>query len=248
MIRPGREPSLRLWPVLGRGLVLMATLLALAGVLEATRFGAVFDQSWIDREVRGQGLAGGLLYVATGALLTALGVPRQAVAFLGGYAYGFATGSLLALVATLFGAAAAYGYGRLCGHWLPAARSTRRLKGLEVFLAQRPFVLALMIRLFPLGNNLATNLLAGAAAVRAAPFLAGSALGYAPQTAIFALLGSGIQVEAPLRLGIAMVLFVLSSLLGVWLYQRFRQETPPAPPRDALPASAAPRSLRHENP
>ncbi|MEJ0045470.1 MAG: hypothetical protein WDN04_04535 [Rhodospirillales bacterium] len=37
------------------------------------------------------------------------------------------------------------------------------------------------------------NLAAGVASVRPGAFLAGSLLGYVPQTAIFALLGSGVQ-------------------------------------------------------
>ena len=62
-----------------------------------------------------------------------------------------------------------------------------------------------------------------APSIGAAPFFAGSALGYIPQTVVFALLGSGINLEPELRIGASVVLFALSAVLGVHLYRRYRQ-------------------------
>ena len=59
----------------------------------------LLSQDWIDREVRGRGITGELLFVAAGALATALAVPRNVVSFLGGYAFGLVPGTLLALLA-----------------------------------------------------------------------------------------------------------------------------------------------------
>ncbi|MBI3901443.1 MAG: VTT domain-containing protein [Nitrosomonadales bacterium] len=83
--------------------------------------------------------------------------------------------------------------------------------------------MTLLVRLFPVGNNLATNLAAGAIGVHASRFFAGSLLGYVPQTAIFALAGSGVGVDPALRIGLSVTLFVLSSVFGAWCYRRHRR-------------------------
>ena len=56
--------------------------------------------------------------------------------------------------------------------------------------------MTLLIRLLPVGNNFATSLAAGVSRVPARPFLLGSLLGYMPQTMVFALAGSGVEMGA----------------------------------------------------
>jgi uncharacterized membrane protein YdjX (TVP38/TMEM64 family) len=79
------------------------------------------------------------------------------------------------------------------------------------------------LRLLPVGSNLATNLAAGVSGVRALPFIAGSGLGFIPQTVIFALLGSGIHLDPGLRISTGIVLFLFSGMLGVTLFRRYRE-------------------------
>ena len=67
-----------------------------------------------------------------------------------------------------------------------------------------------------------TNLVAGISSVPALAFFAGSALGYIPQTAIFALAGSGVEVDPALRIGLAAVLLLISGVMSVALFRRFR--------------------------
>ena len=71
-------------------------------------------------------------------------------------------------------------------------------------------------------GNLATNLAAGVTRVGPLPFFLGSALGYVPQTAVFALAGSGINLNPVFRIGLAAALFVVSALIGAYLYRHFR--------------------------
>jgi uncharacterized membrane protein YdjX (TVP38/TMEM64 family) len=75
----------------------------------------------------------------------------------------------------------------------------------------------LTLRLLPVGNNLLLNLLAGVSGLRVWPFLTASLIGYLPQTAIFALTGSGTHVDHGLQIALAAALFALSALLGVTL-------------------------------
>jgi uncharacterized membrane protein YdjX (TVP38/TMEM64 family) len=82
--------------------------------------------------------------------------------------------------------------------------------------------MATLIRLLPVGSNVLTNLVAGVSSVPLLPFLAGSLVGYLPQTVIFVLLGSGIHVQPVWRTVVSVALFVVSGLLGVVLYRRVR--------------------------
>ncbi len=163
-------------------------------------------------------LRGAATLVAAGAALSAAGVPRQLVAFAGGYAFGLWRGGALALLAQMLGCAADFWFARLAGRfWATRRVAGRRSAGLNRLLAARPFATALTLRLLPVGNNLLLNLLAGASAIPARPFLAATLIGYVPQTAVFALAGSGVQVDRTVQLGLAAALFALSAALGLAL-------------------------------
>jgi uncharacterized membrane protein YdjX (TVP38/TMEM64 family) len=179
-------------------LLLLVAGLCAAGLL-LRLLGAVPGTEWVDEHVRDQGLRGEALFLALGMAATAAGMPRQAVAFLGGYAFGAALGTALALAAQLLGCMLGFFWARLVGRgWAErrlAGRFGAQLRPVVETLRAHPFQSALALRLFPVGNNLALNLLAGLSGIAALPFLAASALGYLPQTVVFALLGKGVRVE-----------------------------------------------------
>ncbi|MBF0093173.1 MAG: TVP38/TMEM64 family protein [Alphaproteobacteria bacterium] len=208
--------------LIGRGLVLIATLAGIGFLIETQGLGHLLDESWIDSRVRGQGVSGEALFVVVGALFTAIGMPRQMVCFLGGYAFGFALGSALSLLASVLGCATAFFYARWLGRSLVQSRFAHRIRRIDDFLRDNPLSMTLLIRLLPVGSNLITNLAGGVSAVGGGAFLVGSGLGYLPQTAIFALLGSGIQVDPAFRISLSVALFAASAVLGVWIYRRFR--------------------------
>lgn len=187
--------------------------------------GGVPGTAWMDR-LRGDGPWGVAVFVLVGAALTGIGVPRQTVAFLGGYAFGTVLGAGFAMAAQLLGCAASYGWARLLGRdWAErrlAGRFGHRLRPLRDALAAQPFGATLALRLLPVGSNIGTNLAAGLIALPVLPFLAASALGYLPQTVVFALLGKGIRVDGAWQLALAGVLLALSIGIGLWLLQRHR--------------------------
>ena len=205
------------------GLLVLAVLVAIGLVVEAGVSGGLLSiKEWIDSEVRGRGMTGELLFVAAGALATALAVPRNVVSFLGGYAFGLAQGASLALLAEGLGCALTFFCGRTFARRLVSARLGPRVRRIDDFLAANPFSMTLLIRLVPVGNNFATNLAAGVSRVRALPFLLGSLLGYVPKTFVFALAGSGIEEGAHLRVALAVLVFLLLGSFGVWLYRKYR--------------------------
>jgi len=204
------------------GLVFLLTLIAVGYVLESGLLGGLLSEDWIDREVRGKGVSGELLFLAVGGVVTALAVPRHVISFLGGYAFGLGLGTALALAATEIGCVLVFFYGRIVGRPLVTARLGARVRRIEDFLATNPFAMTLLIRLLPVGNNFATCLAAGVSRVPARPFLLGSLLGYLPQTFVFTLAGSGIDMGAAPRVAFAALFFVASGAIGIWLYRRYR--------------------------
>ncbi|MDP7650588.1 MAG: VTT domain-containing protein [Rhodospirillales bacterium] len=208
--------------ILLRGLILIAVLAAIAWAFEKTGLSTALDTTWIDKEVRGKGVLGEVLFFAVAALFLSVGLPRQVVSFLGGYAFGFLVGTLLALAATALGCVIAFGYARLLGRAMVRKRFSARIQRIDAFLHENPFSMSLLIRLLPAGSNLLTNLAAGVSSVSAAPFIAGSTLGFIPQTMIFALAGSGVSLDPTLRIGLAMALFVVAGAIGLSLYRKHR--------------------------
>lgn len=208
--------------ILLKGLLMLASLALLGWLFRGLGLHDLLSQHWVDTRIRGQGLEGEFLFLGMAAITTAVGFPRQVVAFLGGYAFGFLLGSALALVGTLLGSSLAFLYARYFGRGLVQHRFPERIRKLDDFLSGHPFSMALIIRLLPVGSNMVTNLIAGVCSVAALPFLAGTALGYVPQTLVFALAGSGVNFNPSLRLSLAVLLFVFSALLGIWLYRRHR--------------------------
>lgn len=206
-------------------MLLMVAGLALGGFL-LRALGAAPGTEWVDLYIRDQGLLGETLFLLAGAAATAVGVPRQAVAFLAGYAFGTVIGVGVALAAQLLGCAVAFFWAGAVGRgWAErrlAGRFGPRLRPVVETLRENPFGAALALRLFPVGNNLALNLLAGMSAIPAMPFLAASALGYLPQTVIFALLGKGVRVDGAWQLVLSGLLLAVSVGLGLWLMRRHR--------------------------
>lgn len=206
-----------------RGLVLIASFVAIGYLVKVSGLANLFDQAWVDAEIKGHGFSGEVLFLAVGAALTAAGFPRQAVCFLGGYAFGFAWGTVWSLAASLVGCVLAFLYARWLGRSFVKSRFPDRIRHVDDFLRANPLSMALLVRLLPVGSNLITNLAAGVSSVRALPFLAGTLLGYVPQTMIFTLLGSGIHFNPTQRIVASVALFVASGMIGIYLFRHYRR-------------------------
>ncbi len=194
--------------------------LLLLGLVSA---GLALRHLGLDAEIVAAGQHGPLAFVGLAAAACALGVPRQVVAYSGGLAFGFWPGATLALLAEVLGCIGNFYWARWAARawtarWL--ARCGGRLERLSRFLGANAFAATLTLRLLPVGSNLLLNLLAGVSGVAAGPFLAASALGYVPQTAVFALLGGGVRVSQGAQVAVAAVLLALSVALGLALARR----------------------------
>lgn len=164
----------------------------------------------------------GFLLIA--GMACAVGVPRQVTAYAAGLGFGLWTGCAVALAAQILGCAVDFVWARTIARDWAARRMRGRLAKLDAALARHPFSATLTLRLLPIGSNVALNLLAGVSGVAVAPFLAASLLGYMPQTLVFVLLGSGVNVGHGTQIGLAVALFAIATIAGVWLLRRVRAQ------------------------
>lgn len=209
--------------VLIKGFLLLSGLALLGFWFHGSDWGGSLNESWIDARVRENGIQGVFLFLLVGGFFTALALPRQIIAFLAGYAFGVGFGTLYGALAALLGCVLTFGYARMLGRGLIQNRLRGRAERLSRFVLDHPFAMTLLLRLLPVGSNFLLNLAAGVSRVRAAPFFAGSFIGYLPQTLVFALVGSGVRVDPSVNFAIALVLFLLSAAIGIGLYRRFTQ-------------------------
>ena len=201
-----------------RGLLVIVALVVVGYLLKD-----VLDQQWVDTWIRDRGAAGELLFVLVCSLLGSIGLSRQVVAFLGGYAFGLTWGFTLAMLAVVTACIITFTVSRFLLRSFLLRHFSARIRQVDGFLQENTFMMALLIRLLPLGSNWMVNIAAGVSGVRSVPFFTGSALGYVPQMLIFSLVGSGARVDRFWQVAIAMAMFVIATFLGIYLYRKYRQ-------------------------
>lgn len=155
---------------------------------------------------------------------TALGAPRQVLAFCCGYLLGGWWGGLLATLLTALGALLTMVSVRLSGlDWL-RQRHGRRIERVREVLADDTWLWICVIRLMPVGSNLLTNIAAALAGLSLRQVLAGSLLGYLPQSLLFAYAGRGMALQDNTKLWVSLGLLAVSSVLAWYLYHHgFKQ-------------------------
>ena len=206
-----------------RGAIMIAVLIGAGVLLEHYKFQEIVDYFRFSGSADAGWLNGRTAFMVMSMLFTAVGGPRQVVAFFAAYFFGIGEGVALALLATLLGALIALAAGAT---FRKEARRFIRGK-LDIALqmwGNNAFTITLLIRLLPVGSNLVTNIAAGAMGVPVLRFLAGTAVGYVPQTLVFALMGSGVNLGSSEQIALSIVLFVASVVLGVRIYARYRRE------------------------
>jgi uncharacterized membrane protein YdjX (TVP38/TMEM64 family) len=200
----------------------------MAGAMIAIAFslpmlGAASAETTLTHLIAEGGVRGPAMFLLLATLLTAIGLPRQVPAFVAGYAFGAWDGAAIALVSQVFACAIDFTWSRVMGRAFVYRRFGPALRKIDATLAARPFVATLAFRLMPIGSNILLNLAAGLSSVRALPFIAASALGFIPQTVIFALIGRGSAPSHGYVLGIGVAMFALSAACGIVLLRKYRQ-------------------------
>ena len=211
---------------IGRVLLLAGFLILSALLLTLTPWsrGATFErvaqlQQWLAH----WGVWAWLAFAVVGTGLVSIGLPRIILAAVGGAMFGVVPGTLWSQVAMTLAILAPFLYSRHLGRELVARRMGRRLQRFDDLLGQHGFMVVLLIRLCPVGNNFLTNYLAGVTAIPLGTFLAASFVGYLPESFIFALVGSGFADHPQLRLWGGAGLLVAFSLFFIWYFRRSKE-------------------------
>ncbi len=195
-------------------------LIAVAAALPLVSNGAA--QTELTSTLAQGGLRGQSLFLLLATFLTAIGLPRQIPAFAAGYAFGPIYGTAIALVSQVLACSLDFIWARAICQSFIRRRFVARLSRIDATLSSHPFITTLTLRLMPVGNNLVLNLLAGLTSVRLLPFLTASAIGFVPQTVVFALFGKGSAPSHEHLLLIGGAMFLVSAVLGVIIFRRAR--------------------------
>lgn len=212
-----------------RPLLLVAAVLAMLFLLHGTPLGDRLNdyqhvKSWLDR----QGPLGPLWFVLVGGVLSAVGVPRLTLYFLGGMAFGFAAGLLYAQLGATLGAVLTFVSARSAGRAWVEARLAHH-PGLRRLLDQRTVLAVFVLRQLPIPSAV-ISLALGVRHTPAGVFLLGTFLGFLPEGIPLALLGSGLG-KTSLWLSLAQVAAATLMLLalasgGLHVYRRWREIEP----------------------
>ncbi len=137
-----------------------------------------------------------LMTVGTIALLLAALVPRTVLAAAAGLLFGAGRGALYVLAGALVGAVVAFTVGRILGR--DFVRSRPMNAGVDRLLRRRGLLSVVTVRLLPVAPFGLVSYAFGATQISVGTYLLGTALGVAPGTAVFAVVGaSALQPRSP---------------------------------------------------
>ena len=142
-------------------------------------------RQWLDRT----GPFAPLLFGLGAAVLVGVGAPRLWFAAAAGLIFGWFGGAVLAQVSTMVGCLLNFAWGRWLARDLLARRRAPRLQRLLGALNRAPIATNVAVRLCPVGNAFAFNLLLAASQVSARDFVIGTFVGTLPETLAVAILG-----------------------------------------------------------
>ena len=164
------------------------------------------------------------VFAITSIVYTALGGPRQLLAFSCGYLMGGLPGALLSTALTGFGALLVICCVRNIGMEWVSKRHGDHVTFIRRLLAEDTWLWICMVRLMPVGSNLATNIAVALAGLSMPAVFWGSLLGYLPQMLLFSFAGAGVALRDEQQIWISLLMLVLSTALVLYLYHHgFKQ-------------------------
>ncbi len=184
--------------------------------------GELRDLQALREKIDGRGIRSEAIFFGIASLLIAVGTPRLIFFALGGLVFGFYHGCAVALAASMAGSFAAFRLIRWGGRqWVRQRFGGRRF--FRRITTIRPTVLSVcLVRQLPI-SNVFINATLALSSVRSRTFLLGSLLGFLPQGAIAALIGSGALDETAWEgvVQLAIAALVMAGF-GLWTWYRSR--------------------------
>lgn len=181
------------------------------------------DLQALKQEIRALGWKAHMAFAAGTIAAIALGVPRLALGALAGALFGFVTGSILALVASIAGSWGAFMLARWSGRGWAESRLAGASETLRTMLATPTITSIFVARQLPVPGIL-INVMLGVLPTTQPTFLIGTGLGYLPSTAIVALAGSSLGKDslalAMTQITLAMLGLAVLTMMLVWVRKR----------------------------
>jgi uncharacterized membrane protein YdjX (TVP38/TMEM64 family) len=205
--------------------LLLAGVLTLAFLsLHLGWWGPVTEEVLLQRLFQQHWAVAWPVFVLGSVLYTALGGPRQVLAFSCGFLFGGLNGGLLGTLLTGLGAMLTMVcVQRFSMAWVHR-RYEKKIATIKAVLAEDTWVWICVIRLMPVGSNLVTNIAAALSELKFSSVFFGSLPGYLPQMLLFSFAGAGVALHDSSKLWVSLVLLVLSTALGIYLYNHgFKQ-------------------------
>lgn len=212
------------WKDLARVLLVAAFFVAIALLLQHPVVRAqVLDIHKVRQQVERGGWESALEFMAAGAVLNTIGIPRLWICAAGGSLFGALEGGALGYAASLVGSSLNFLMGRSLLRGPLRRNMPRRLRHWYAAFNDHGFRALLYLRLFPLTNATLTNLFGGASQMRFRDYLAATAIGYLPFTIAFAMMGSSAAKQNEWQLIGGLVLFAAVGL-GQWCWSRWKEK------------------------
>lgn len=189
-----RGAALR-WALLAVGLVAVGVALRQLPLLRWVTFGA--------RAAHGAGLPGALVALLAVYLLTLLLLPIVPLTLAAGWVYGPLGGAVLGLAAAVASAASAFSIARHFGRTAAARSLLRRprTRALAELAEQGGLLTVVLVRISPMLPFTPSNAVMGLTGMRLRDLAAGTALGMAPGTLLYAWAGSLLPSAEALERG-----------------------------------------------
>jgi uncharacterized membrane protein YdjX (TVP38/TMEM64 family) len=167
-----------------------------------------------------------MTYAALVAVFVAIGMPRLVFYGLGGVAFGFWQGLLLAQIGSVVGSSVTFYAVRHGGRdWLKQKLGSHRFVG-KAFHIRSSVKAVVLIRQLPISSIMINTGLA-LSQVTEADFLLGTFIGYLPQGVIATLIGSGVVDEKALDGAGKLTLVAVALLAGAaFLWHRKKKADP----------------------
>lgn len=199
--------------------LLLTTLLALGfASLHFKWWGSYTELDLLNRLFEQHWAIAWPVFFIVGVVYTALGGPRQLLAFACGYLMGGLPGALLSTLLTGVGALLViYCVRNIATDWM-LRRHAERVAFIRQLLADDTWLWICTVRLMPVGSNLATNIAVALGRLNIPAVFWGSLLGYLPQMLLFSFAGAGLALQDEQQIWISLLMLALSTALVLYLY------------------------------
>jgi len=198
-------------------LALLLVILAAGGSYAITV--GLPSEERVQAVVTGWGAAGVLVFILGYSALTLTPVPVSAATVLAGVLFGVPGGVAIVLVAGTLGAYGGFWMGRLLGREAVERLIGSRVARVNEVLRRRGLLAVLGIRLVPVVPFAVVNYTAGLTAVRQTDYVLGTAIGIAPATVAYVVLGAYGSSPLSWPFVIAVAALILLTV-GAWFVLR----------------------------